>query len=98
MLVEHIYFYGSTKGRVEGRYRFLSNFYKSPFMVDGREYATVEHYYQSKKHQGTRLEESIRLAPKPMDAKKLAWSWEAPNDWDKKKDEIMLEGIMEKFM
>jgi len=96
-MVKDIYFYGRTRGRVLGKYRFLSNFYKAKITIDGKDYPTVEHYYQSKKHTGTELEEKIRLAPTPMKAKKLAWSKEPPADWEQKMEEIMLLAIRTKF-
>lgn len=53
----------------DNEYEFLSNFYPSPFVVDGKEYATVEHAYQSWKvipeHQ-----ETVRLAFSPGEAKR----------------------------
>ncbi|MDW7777337.1 MAG: NADAR family protein [Methanosarcinales archaeon] len=60
---EDIYYYEGTKGRVEGKYRFLSNFYYAKMVIHGKEYTTVEHYFQSMKHSGTDLEEKIRLGP-----------------------------------
>ena len=93
----HIYFYGQSKGRVEGGYRFLSNFYRSAFIVDGREYATVEHYFQSVKHRGSALEERIRLAPTAGEAQKTAWTADPPADWELRKEEVMLRALREKF-
>ncbi len=96
-MVKDIYFYGRTRGRVLGKYRFLSNFYKAKFTLDGKDYATVEHYYQAKKHAGTGLEERIRLAPTPMKSKKIAWSKEPPVNWEDIKEDIMLFAIKNKF-
>ena len=33
----------------DNEYAFLSNFYSSPFSVDGIKYPTVEHYFQAQK-------------------------------------------------
>ncbi len=33
----------------DDHYRFLSNFYESPMLIENRVYATVEHYYQAAK-------------------------------------------------
>ena len=93
-----IYFYGRTKGRVDGCYRFLSNFYRTTFAINGKDYATVEHYFQSMKYPGTELEEQIRLAPTPIAAKKLAWEHSTPADWDHRKEDIMLTALRAKFM
>ena len=40
----------------------FSNFFPSPFAVEGKDYPTAEHYYQSKKFANTELEEVIRKA------------------------------------
>lgn len=94
---DDIYYYGRTKGRVDGKYRFMSNFYKAKMVISKKEYATVEHYFQSMKHSGTDLEEEIRLAPKPMDAKELAWTRPPPSDWEGIKEGIMLTALRAKF-
>ena len=96
-MVKDIYFYGRTRGRVLGKYQFLSNFYKVKITINGKDYATVEHYFQSKKHAGTELEERIRLAPTPMKSKKLAWSKEPPAGWEQQMEDIMLLAIRTKF-
>jgi ribA/ribD-fused uncharacterized protein len=94
---DDIYFYGKTKGRTDGRYRFLSNFYKAMMIIDNKEYATVEHYFQSMKHAGTELEEKIRLASTPEKAKKLAWTRQLPPDWPEIKEGVMLKALRAKF-
>jgi len=99
-MARDIYFYGrSSKGITDSRYQFCSNFHIAPFIIDSKDYMTVEHYYQSKKHEGTELEETIRLAPSPREAKELAWSEPILNVkmWDDRKDEVMLTGIRAKF-
>jgi ribA/ribD-fused uncharacterized protein len=94
---DDIYFYERTKGRTDGRYRFLSNFYKAKIIIDNKEYATVEHYFQSMKHTGTELEEKIRVASTPEKAKKLAWTRELPSNWPGIKEGIMLKALRAKF-
>ncbi|MCL7416126.1 MAG: NADAR family protein [ANME-2 cluster archaeon] len=96
-MAENIYYYEETKGRIDGKYRFLSNFYNARMVIHKKEYATVEHYFQSMKHSGTDLEEKIRLAPKPMDAKELAWTRPLPPNWDGIKESIMLLALRAKF-
>lgn len=39
----------------EGEWGFLSNFYIAPITVDGKEYQTTEHYFQSQKFLGKPL-------------------------------------------
>ena len=96
-MVDDIYFYGRTKGRIDGKYRFLSNFYKANIVINDKEYSTVEHYFQSIKHAGTDLEEKIRLTATPMEAKKLAWKREPPSNWGQIKDNVMLTALRAKF-
>ena len=95
--MDHIYFYGRTKGRVNGKYRFLSNFYVAPIMLDGKQYRTIEHYFQSQKFPGEDLGEAIRLADTARAAKKLAWQRPAPADWDERKESVMLAALRTKF-
>lgn len=92
-----IYFYSRSKGRVDIKYRFLSNFFKASFILDNKKYATVEHYYQSKKHSGTDLEEKIRVALTPKEAKKIAWQRDPQSDWVKRKENVMLKALRAKF-
>lgn len=94
---DDIYFYEMTKGRTDGRYRFLSNFHKAMMIIDNKKYATVEHYFQSMKHAGTELEEKIRLASTPEKAKKLAWTRELTPDWPEIKEDVMLRALRAKF-
>ncbi|MFX1295973.1 MAG: NADAR family protein [Promethearchaeota archaeon] len=96
-MVKDIYFYGRIRGRIDARFRFLSNYYKAKIIVDGKEYATTEHYYQSKKHAGTDLEEKIRRAPTPGKAKSLAWTKNLPIDWEIRKEDVMLVALRAKF-
>lgn len=94
---DDIYFYEKTKGRTDGKYRFLSNFYKAMMIIDNKEYITVEHYFQSMKHAGTDMEKKIRLASTPEKAKKLAWTRELPPDWPEIKEDVMLKALRAKF-
>ena len=96
-MTDDIYFYERTEGRIDGKYRFLSNFYKANMVINNKEYSTVEHYFQSIKHVGTELEEKIRLAATPIKAKKLAWTRELPSDWGQNKEDVMLLALRAKF-
>lgn len=53
-------------------YGWLSNFYNAPIVIDGREWATSEHYYQAHKHLDNELFEQIAQAPTAAKAKRLA--------------------------
>ena len=54
------------------KYRFLSNFFPVRIEIDGMEYATTEHYFQSVKFLEPEISEIIRTASTPGQAKKLA--------------------------
>ena len=61
----------------------------------------TEHYFQSKKHEGKPLEERIRKAETPGEAKKMASNNRLTPDeleaWEKRKDEVMMTGLRAKF-
>ncbi len=59
-MTEKILFYKKDKP-----YGFLSNFYPSPFEIDGKHCPTSEHFYQSQKIKGTPWEKAILEALSP---------------------------------
>lgn len=87
--------------RLNEPYGEFSNFYESVMKIDGIKYPTVEHYYQSKKFEGTVFEGYIRHQSSPMRAKKLAYSDESKqylqDDWERNKIQIMARGLFYKF-
>lgn len=80
-----------------GQYRFLSNFFPSPIIIKGNEYATVEHAYQAAKLPNPEHQEAVRLAPTPAQAKKLGRSCLKRPGWDEMKDGVMLDLLRLKF-
>lgn len=64
-----IYFYRARDACGE-----LSNHSNHGFVLDGLYWPSIEHYYQAQKFAGTDYAEQIRLAVKPMDAKRLGQS------------------------
>ena len=81
-------------------YSEFSNFYVSPFVMDGKIYQTVEHYFQSEKFPNDSvLQEAIRTAPTPAKAKRLGKtrSIHFRNDWANFRNEVMLKGVRAKF-
>lgn len=50
----------------------FSNYYKSPFTIDGDTYQTVEHYYQQAKFCDLKYKQTIREASTPNKARVLA--------------------------
>jgi hypothetical protein len=69
--------------------------------IDGYDYNTVEHYYQSKKFDGTKYEHIVRNARNPSEAKQLAYSDESKKffdpKWDSKKLIVMGKALKKKF-
>ena len=77
----------------------FSNFSRHSVFLHGKVWPTVEHFYQAQKYKGTTHEEYIRRATTPMLAKQRAKKLEKEcrQDWDAKKEEVMLEGLRAKF-
>lgn len=78
---------------------YLSNFYPSPLVLDGREWPTVEHFYQAAKTLDPVFAERVRTAATPDEAKRLGRD---PGcilrpDWDTWKIEVMRRAIAAKF-
>jgi ribA/ribD-fused uncharacterized protein len=81
----------------EGEFRFLSNFYPSPVMLDGIEYPTVEHAYQAAKTIDTAERDRIRNAKHAGTAKKLGRKVTLRPDWEAVKLQVMEDLIRRKF-
>lgn len=79
-----------------GPWAFLSNFYRSPFELDGCTWSTVEHYFQAMKcpaHAAT-----VRVASSPSEAKRLGRRAVLRDDWDHVRDGVMLTALRAKFV
>ena len=89
-----IYFYGRTNEWGE-----FSNFAHFAFELDGKSWATTEHYFQAQKFAGTEHEEAIRLAKRPNDAARMGRQRSRPlrTDWESVKDDIMRRAVWAKF-
>lgn len=90
-----IYFY-----KVNDEYGYMSNFSQHGFEKDGKYYMTSEHYFQSKKFEGTEYEEKVRLTKNPMTAANMGRNHDYPlrTDWEIVKDSIMYTAVYEKFL
>jgi N-glycosidase YbiA len=92
-----IYFY-----RVDAPYGCFSNFSPHSIELDGESWATVEHYYQAHKFEGTKFEylmAEIQAAATPELAAKIGRdpAHQPRADWDLHKCEIMYCAIWQKF-
>lgn len=81
----------------QDEHRFLSNFYPSPIVVDGKRYPTVEHAFQAAKTNNDKDKEMIRQAASPGLAKKFGREVRLRPDWEKVKDSVMKNLLELKF-
>ena len=93
-LMNQILFY-----RVSEPYGGFSNFSPHSITLKGKQWATVEHYFQAQKFAGTEHEEAVRQAKSPMIAARMDRSRERPlrADWEMVKDDVMREALYAKF-
>ena len=89
-----ILFYSSNADYFE-----FSNFAKYPITINNITYPTSEHYFQSKKFEGTKYEEAIRLVSSPSECAKLGRNKSFPlrKDWEKVKEDVMMTALRAKF-
>lgn len=86
-----------------GNYRWLSNFFplQSPIVdeYDGVyfSYETVEHAYQAMKTLDSTVRVQVMTATSPYSAKRKGRTIRLREDWESKKDAIMLELVRKKF-
>ncbi len=83
----------------KSEWSWLSNFFLSTFVLDGKEYPSVEHWFQSQKFTDVSLQEQIRLAKSPASAKQLGKK-RHPSfqiQWDILREEILIQGLRAKF-
>ena len=91
---ERIEFY-STRGD----YGCFSNFFRATIRIDGKNWATTEHYFQAQKFAGTEYMRRVRQAKTPGDAASLGRRRDFPlrRDWEQVKENVMLEALRAKF-
>lgn len=95
---DKIYFYDAPSERVQEQHIFLNNFDYSLITIDGKEYPTVEHYYQASKTKDPDFFEEIRLASTPDLAKHLGRKYNSvPEEFIAKKDQVMYVALIAKF-
>lgn len=77
----------------------FSNFAAFPIKLKGRNWPTVEHYFQAQKFAGTPHEEELRQSASPMIVAKMGRDRARPlrSDWEEVKDSIMREAVEAKF-
>ena len=81
-----------------GEHAFLSNFYEARVLFDARHWPTAEHAYQAMKTADFGLQEVIRDALTPGEAKRLGRALLRIRDgWDRYKDAYMERIVDAKF-
>lgn len=85
--------------KVDNSYGCFSNFSKYGFELDGKYWATSEHYFQSQKFVGSDFAEEVRLSSTPMEAARIGRDRSKPlrQDWEEAKDAIMKKAVLAKF-
>jgi ribA/ribD-fused uncharacterized protein len=86
----------------DNEHGWLSNFYPSRFVCDGKEYFTVEHYYQACKATSRDFHNWIADAPNPYHAMRAGRALridkgELHSEWESVKDDVMLAALLMKF-
>jgi len=93
-----IYFY-----KADQPYGCFSNFSPHPVTIDGKQWPTVEHYYQAHKLLGTpdeSLMEVIRTRSTPDEAAAIGRDHARTIrvDWNQAKQTVMWQGVLTKFL
>lgn len=83
-------------GRFRGRYKFLSNFYPCSVEYDGSVYPSLENAYQAAKTKDPELRKQF-LTISASEAKKLGRRLTLEQDWEKRKEAVMLILLRRKF-
>ncbi|MGG6270418.1 NADAR family protein [Leptolyngbya sp. AN03gr2] len=80
-------------------YGYFSNFARYSIDINGKTWATSEHYFQAQKFPGTSHEEEIRQAKSPREAADMGRDRSRPlrPDWEAVKDDVMREALYAKF-
>ncbi|MDD4912641.1 MAG: NADAR family protein [Sideroxydans sp.] len=93
-MTEPLYFYTKTMP-----YWGLSNFSPPGVEIAGKFWPTVEHYFQAQKFLAPEIQERIRQASTPKEARALGQSRTFPlrADWEQTKESVMLEALRCKF-
>ena len=84
-----------------GEYKFLSNFYPSPIIWEGKHYPTVEHAYQAMKCLDPQVQERVRNANTPNEAKRMGKvinrNGTLRSDWSEINMKLMENLLWQKF-
>lgn len=81
-------------------YGEFSNFFNSPFILNGIKYKTSEHYYQSMKFLDEENRNAVIEAKTPRECADIGRDKNRPlrKDWEEIKDDVMREAVWFKFI
>ncbi len=77
--------------------REFDNFYRAPFVLAGKEWPTVEHYFQAQKEVNIDYQEKIRLCATPHEARDLGQKANLRPYWEEIKAGVMWDANQAKF-
>jgi len=85
--------------RANKRYATLLTQSEHPFVLEGKMWATVDHYVHAQKFAGTPLAEAIRLAPTHLSALRMAKEQAAQvrSDWVAVEQEVLTRALWQKL-
>lgn len=77
----------------------FSNFSYHAIRLEGKEWPTVEHYFQASKFDNPKYQSKIQHSNTPNEAARLGRSRKVKirNDWDKIKDNVMRKALLAKI-
>jgi ribA/ribD-fused uncharacterized protein len=81
-------------------FKEFSNFYPAKFTIDGKEYPTVEHYFQAMKFTSNPdYQDQVVAASTPAKAKTMGATKVMPirRDWDTVREDVMRNALRAKF-
>ena len=81
----------------DGSHRFLGNQWHMPVMLDGRNYASVEHAFQAARTLDPKARQAIHASPFAADARKIAATVPERSGWVKMMHGVMRELVEQKF-
>ena len=81
----------------QGEYRFLSNFWISPFVYEGIRFRTVQHAFQAAKCDKDEDIARIQMTMSPGTVKRIARTIQMREGWNELRLEFMEEFVRAKF-
>lgn len=87
----------ATIDSFSGEHQYLSNFWDATVSLEGESYRSTEFAFQAAKTLDIEERRQIRMELSPGRAKRLGQKVKLRPDWDRIKDDVMLELVRQKF-